>query len=452
MFDNLTARFSAVIRSVTGTGRLTEANIEEAVRTMRMALLEADVALPVVKTIIQRVKSRAIGAEVSASLSPGQAFVKIMHDELIAIMGGEAVPLQTNVRPPLVILLAGLQGAGKTSTAVKLGYWLRERQKKSVAVVSCDIYRPAAIEQLRVSALGVGLGFIADAGERNPVMIAKSALQYARTHGVEILIVDTAGRLHIDQEMMAEIGEIHRAVEPHETLFVVDSMAGQDVANTAGVFNSTLPLTGIILTKTDGDARGGAALSVREVTGKPIKFMGTGEKPDAFSVFHPQRIVSRILGMGDVLSLVEEAEHKLDKGKAEKLAQKVRQGKGFNLEDLREQMQSMRKLGGMAGLLEKIPGMALPPGAQQQIDERQISRSIAIIDSMTPLERRKPDVINGSRKRRIAAGAGMQIQDVNRLLKQHLEMSKMMKRFAKGGMQKLMRGLQARTGPGRKPG
>ncbi|HEY3487018.1 MAG TPA: signal recognition particle protein, partial [Gammaproteobacteria bacterium] len=412
------------------------------------ALLEADVALPVVKTLIEKVKARAVGAEVTANINPGQAFIKIVHAELIAIMGGDAEPLNFQVKPPLIILLAGLQGAGKTSMAVKLGRRLQGRERKSVAVVSCDVYRPAAIEQLRVLAAAADLTFIHN-DATDAVTIAKSALTYARTHLHDVLIVDTAGRLHVDKEMMEEIAAINRVLQPNEILFVVDSMTGQDAANTAKAFSAALPLTGIVLTKTDGDARGGAALSVRQITGKPIKFIGTGENIDAIEVFHPERIASRILGMGDVLSLVEEAEQKLDRQKAEKLADKIKRGKSFNLDDMKDQMQSMQKMGGIAGLLDKLPGAAagLPANLSDAIGERQVRRIIAIIDSMTPLERRKPEVINGSRKRRIAQGSGQQIQDVNRLLKQHQQMAKMMRQVAKGGIHKLLRGIQGRLPP-----
>jgi signal recognition particle subunit SRP54 len=440
MFENLSTRLAGVIRSVTGVGRLSADNIEEAVRSVRMALIEADVALPVIKTFIERVKVRAVGMEVTATIDPGHAFVKIVHSELIAVMGGTSEPLNFNVKPPFVVLLAGLQGAGKTATAVKLGKWLQRRERKSVAVVSCDIYRPAAIEQLRLLAEAAKLSFIPSDVAQQPVTIAGSALEYVRKHAQDVLIVDTAGRLHVDADMMREISAIHQAVQPHETLFIVDSMAGQDAVNTAKAFAAALPLSGIILTKMDGDARGGAALSVREVTGKPIKFMGTGENSDALEVFHPERVASRILGMGDVLSLVEEAEQKVDLQKAEKLANKIKRGKGFNLEDMRDQMQSMQKLGGIAGLLDKLPVMpGMPAGVPQQQAERQIKQVIAIINSMTPLERRKPDVINGSRKKRIAQGSGLQIQDVNRLLKQHKQMEKLMKKAMQGGMRDLLR-------------
>ncbi|HEX5055374.1 MAG TPA: signal recognition particle protein [Gammaproteobacteria bacterium] len=449
MFENLSARLAGVVRSVTGVGRLTADNIDDAVRSVRMALIEADVALPVIKTLIERIKSRAIGMEVAANINPGHAFIKVVHSELVSIMGGAAEPLNFNVKPPLVILLAGLQGVGKTSTAVKLGKWLQRRERKSVAVVSCDVYRPAAIEQLRVLAHAAGLEFISSDTVAKPVAIARSAMQYARSHGNDILIVDTAGRLHVDAEMMEEVSAIHDAIQAQEILFVVDSMAGQDAVNTSRAFAETLPLTGIVLTKMDGDARGGAALSAREVTGKPIKFMGTGEHSDALEVFHPERVVSRILGMGDVLSLVEEAEQKIDLRKAEKLAEKIKRGKAFNLEDMRDQMLSLRKLGGIASLLDKLPGMGdLSTSLPQAQAEQQVKQVIAIVDSMTPLERRKPEIINGSRKRRIAQGSGYQIQDVNRLLKQHKQMARTMQKLSKGGMKNLLRGFQNRLPPG----
>lgn len=449
MFENLSTRLAGIVRSVTGVGRLTSENIEEAVRSVRMALLEADVALPVIKTLIERIKSRAIGMEVTGNINPGHAFIKIVHSELVSIMGGGAEPLDFNVKPPLVVLLAGLQGVGKTSTAVKLGKWLQRRERKSVTVVSCDVYRPAAIEQLRVLAAAADLDFIPTDADHRPVDIARSALQHARLHAKDVLIIDTAGRLHVDTEMMEEISALERAVEPREVLFVVDSMAGQDAVNTSKAFAEALPLTGIILTKMDGDARGGAALSAREITGKPIKFMGTGENSDALEVFHPERVVSRILGMGDVLTLVEEAQQKVDLQKAEKLADKIKRGKSFNLEDMRDQMLSLRNMGGISSLLDKLPGMGdLSTNLPQAQAERQIKQVIAIVDSMTPQERRKPDIINGSRKRRIAEGSGCQIQDVNRLLKQHKQMARTMQKLSKGGMKNLLRGFQGRLPPG----
>jgi signal recognition particle subunit SRP54 len=448
MFESLSERFTGIMKTVGGRGRLSEENIEEAVREVRRSLLEADVALPVVKAFITQVKARAIGAEVTGSVSPGQTFIKIVKDELTAIMGSEAEPLNLNVPPPAVILMAGLQGAGKTTTVAKLAKFLKERRKKSVLVASCDVYRPAAIEQLQTLAGAVGAEFFPSTAGDKPLAIANAAVKAARQKFADVVILDTAGRLHIDEQMMEEIKALHKAVSPVETLFVVDSMTGQDAAATSKAFDEALPLTGVVLTKTDGDARGGAALSIRHITGKPIKFIGTGEKNEALETFHPDRMASRILGMGDVLSLVEEAEQKLDMQKAEKLARKIKKGKGFDLEDLRDQLNSMDQLGGIAGLMGKIPGMAGLPAAQRQMDDGQTRRMVAIINSMTPQERRKPDVIGGSRKRRIANGSGTQIQDVNRLLKQHKQMSKMMKQLSKGGMKNMLRGLQGRLPPG----
>lgn len=448
MFESLSERFTGIMKAVGGRGRLSEENIEEAVREVRRSLLEADVALPVVKAFITQVKARAIGAEVTGSVSPGQTFIKIVKDELTAIMGSEAEPLNLNVPPPAVILMAGLQGAGKTTTVAKLAKFLKERRKKSVLVASCDVYRPAAIEQLQTLAGAVGAEFFPSTAGDKPLAIANAAVKAARQKFADVVILDTAGRLHIDEQMMEEIKALHKAVSPVETLFVVDSMTGQDAAATSKAFDEALPLTGVVLTKTDGDARGGAALSIRHITGKPIKFIGTGEKNEALETFHPDRMASRILGMGDVLSLVEEAEQKLDMQKAEKLARKIKKGKGFDLEDLRDQLNSMDQLGGIAGLMGKIPGMAGLPAAQRQMDDGQTRRMVAIINSMTPQERRKPDVIGGSRKRRIANGSGTQIQDVNRLLKQHKQMSKMMKQLSKGGMKNMLRGLQGRLPPG----
>jgi signal recognition particle subunit SRP54 len=449
MFENLSERFTRVVRDVSGRGRLSEANIEDAVRDVRMALLEADVALPAVKAFIGDVKARAVGAEVTQSLNPGQAFIKIVSDELAAVMGKTVEPLNLNVTPPAVILMAGLQGAGKTTTVAKLAALLKQREKKSVLVASCDVYRPAAIEQLRILADSVGATFYPSTPEDKPLKIAVAAIETAKRKFIDVVILDTAGRLHIDEAMMAEIRLLHEATTPVETLFVVDGMTGQDAAMTAKAFGEALPLTGVVLTKTDGDTRGGAALSIRHIIGKPIKFVGIGEKIDALEPFHPERMASRILGMGDVLSLVEDAERKLDKDKAEKLARKVSKGKGFDLEDLRDQLLSMRQLGGIAGIMDKLPGMgAMSAGVQQQAGDTQTGRMLAIINSMTVKERRKPDIINGSRKRRIANGSGTQIQDVNRLLKQQLQMSKMMKKFAKGGMKNMLRGMQGKLPPG----
>lgn len=449
MFDNLTERLGHTLKRIRGQARLTEENIKDTLREVRVALLEADVALPVTRDFIARVRERAIGEEVLRSLTPGQVFIKIVHEELMAVMGEAAAGLNLEVRPPAVILMAGLQGSGKTTTVAKLALWLKERQKKTVLVASADIYRPAAIQQLETLAGEVGADFYPSQASQDPVAIAQGAIQQARTQLVDVVIIDTAGRLHIDDQMMEEIKRLHGVVEPVETLFVVDSMTGQDAANTARAFNDSLALTGVVLTKADGDARGGAALSVRHVTGKPIKFLGVGEKTAALELFHPDRIASRILGMGDVLSLVEEVEQKFDKDKAEKLAKKIKKGKGFNLEDFREQLQQMSKMGGMTGLLDKLPGINLPAGAADQVNDRELARLEAIINSMTVLERRRPEVIKSSRKRRIAAGSGTQVQEVNRLLKQFTQMQKMMKQMSrKGGMAKLMRGMKGKLPPG----
>ena len=444
MFDNLSQRLTGLLDKLRGQGRLTEENIQEALREVRLALLEADVALPVVREFTARVKERALGQEVIASLTPGQAFIKIVHDELVAIMGQANEGLNLATQPPAVVLLAGLQGAGKTTTVGKLARLLKE-QKKKVMVVSCDVYRPAAIQQLETLAAQVGVEFFPSAQGQEPLAIAQAALREARIRHMDVLLVDTAGRLHIDQAMMDEARRLHDALHPIETLFVVDSMTGQDAANTARAFNEALPLTGVILTKADGDARGGAALSVRYITGKPIKFLGQGEKLGALEPFHPERVASRILGMGDVLSLVEEATRKLDQDKAKALVDKVKAGKSFDMEDFKTQLEQMLNMGGVAGLLDKLPGMAkLPEQLRTQDKDRDVKRMIALIQSMTPKERRHPELIKGSRKRRIAAGAGLQLQDVNRLLKQHADMRDMMKKLSGGGMNKLMRGLKGR--------
>jgi len=450
MFDNLTERLTQTLRSVTGQARLTEENIKDTLREVRMALLEADVALPVVKEFINGVKERAVGQEVAKSLSPGQVFVKIVNEELVKVMGEANEELDLSAQPPAVIMMAGLQGAGKTTSVAKLARFLKERKKKKVLVVSADIYRPAAIRQLETLAGEVSVDFFPSTADQDPVDIANGAIGHARIQHHDVVILDTAGRLHVDSDMMDEIKRLHQAVKPVETLFVVDSMTGQDAANTARAFNEVLPLTGVILTKTDGDARGGAALSVRHITGKPIKFLGIGEKSDALEPFHPDRVASRILGMGDVLSLIEEAERKIDKDKAEKFARKVSKGKGFDLEDFREQLQQMNNMGGMMSMLEKLPGMGqMAQAAQSAQAEKGMKQMEVIINSMTPKERRNPDIINGSRKRRIAAGSGTQIQDINRLLKQHKQMSKMMKKFgSKGGMAKLARGMKGMLPPG----
>ncbi|MDY7218115.1 signal recognition particle protein [Denitrificimonas sp. JX-1] len=446
MFDNLSDRLSQTLRHVTGKARLSEDNIKDTLREVRMALLEADVALPVVKDFVNSVRDRAVGTEVSRSLSPGQAFIKIVQAELESLMGEANEDLALNAAPPAVILMAGLQGAGKTTTVGKLARFLKERKKKSVMVVSADVYRPAAIKQLETLANEVGVTFFPSDISQKPEAIALAAVKEAKLKFIDVVLVDTAGRLAIDSEMMAEISQLHAAINPIETLFVVDAMTGQDAANTAKAFNDALPLTGVVLTKVDGDARGGAALSVRAITGKPIKFLGMGEKSDALDPFHPDRIASRILGMGDVLSLIEQAEQTIDKDKAEKLTKKLKKGKGFDLEDFRDQLQQMNKMGGMSSLLEKMPqmgGMNLAQmGGAQGAAEKQFKQMESIINSMTPAERRDPEIISGSRRRRIAKGSGTQVQDVGRLIKQHKQMQKMMKKFtSKGGMSKMMRGL-----------
>ncbi|MGB5261840.1 MAG: signal recognition particle protein [Gammaproteobacteria bacterium] len=441
MFDNLSERLSKTIRNLRGQGRLKEDNIRDALRDVRMALLEADVALPVVKDFIERVRERASGQEVLKSLTPGQALVKIVNDELVHTMGDANDALDLNVQPPAVILMAGLQGSGKTTSSAKLARHLAERDRKSVLLASCDIYRPAAIDQLQTLAAEVNAAFFPSNARQDPVEIATNAITHARQKHIDVVIVDTAGRLHIDDEMMDEIRRLHAAVRPVETLFVVDSMTGQDAANTARTFSEALPLTGVILTKTDGDARGGAALSIRAITGKPIKFIGVGEKTAALEPFYPDRIASRILGMGDVLSLVEEAEQKVDREAAAKLAKKISRGKGFDMNDFRDQLDQMLNMGGLAGLVDKLPGAAQLP-KEGMPDDRQVHRMKAIINSMTPQERVYPAIIKGSRRRRIAAGSGTQVQDVNRLLKQHLQMQKMMKRMSKGGMAKMLRGMK----------
>lgn len=451
MFDSLSDRLTGTVKRLRGQARLTEDNISDALREVRMALLEADVALPVVKAFIADVKERAMGAEVLNSLTPGQAFIKIVNDELVAVMGEKNEELDLSSQPPAVVLMAGLQGAGKTTSVGKLGRFLKERKDKKVMVVSADIYRPAAIDQLQTLANEVGVAFFPSASNEDPVKIVKSAVAAARLQQMDVLLVDTAGRLHIDSEMMDEIKHVHQAVKPVETLFVVDAMTGQDAANTAKAFNETLPLTGVILTKADGDARGGAALSVRHITGKPIKFLGMGEKSDALEAFHPDRLASRILGMGDIVSLVEEAQNKVDHDKAAKLARKIKRGKSFDLNDLRDQLTQMQKMGGIGGLLDKLPGGAagVTPAMKAQMDDKQFNRMVAIINSMTPRERRFPDIIKGSHKRRIANGSGTQIQEVNRLLKQYTQMRKAMKKFGKGGnMKNMMRGMKGQLPPG----
>ncbi|NOX27804.1 MAG: signal recognition particle protein [Gammaproteobacteria bacterium] len=439
MLEVLTERLGRTVRNIRGQGRLSDDNIKEALREVRMALLEADVALPVVKSFIDRVREAAQGEEVIKSLTPGQAFVKIVNDELVHLMGEANVPLLLNTQPPAVILMAGLQGAGKTTSAAKLALHLKQ-DKKSVMMVSCDVYRPAAIQQLATLAKDIDVDFFASSVEQKPADIAALAMDHARRQAIDVVIVDTAGRLHIDEDMMYEIKDLHTILAPIETLFVVDSMTGQDAANTAKAFADVLPLTGVILTKMDGDARGGAALSVRQVTGKPIKFLGMGEKTDALQPFHPERMASRILGMGDVLSLVEEAQRTVDHDKAEKLAKKLKKGKGFDLEDFRDQLKQMQSMGGVASLMDKLPGMGgITPQMRDQVNDKEFLKMEAMINSMTPHERRMPAVIKGSRRRRIALGSGAQVQDVNRLLKQFTQMQKMMKQFKKGGMSKMLK-------------
>jgi len=452
MFKNLSDRLGEVLQKVRGQGRITETNIKDTLREVRMALLEADVALPVVKTFVDQVREKALGEEVTKSLTPGQALVKIVHDELVAVMGEANEGLNLAVQPPAVVMVAGLQGSGKTTSVAKLARMLKEREKKKVMVVSCDVYRPAAIEQLKTLAADVGVEFFPSNAMQKPVAIARAAIDAARKGFFEVLLVDTAGRLHVDEQMMDEIRELHAAVNPIETLFVVDAMTGQDAANTAHAFGQALPLTGVILTKTDGDARGGAALSIRQITGKPIKFLGVGEKTDALEPFYPDRVASRILGMGDVLSLVEEVTQKIDQKKAEKLARKLQKGQGFTLTDFKEQMEQMQAMGGISSLMDKLPGMnKVPDAVKAQMGDRETRRMIAIVNSMTPQEREFPGVIKGSRKKRIARGAGVQVQDVNKLLKQFTQMQKMMKKMKGGGLEKMMRGMKGRF-PGMPPG
>ena len=445
MFDSLSDRLAQTFRGLAGKAYLTEENVGASVREVRMALLEADVALEVVRSFTGEVQRKAVGRTVTSAVNPGEAFVGIVRDELTALMGEANDALDLSAAPPAVVLMAGLQGSGKTTTVAKLARLLKEREKKKVAVVSADVYRPAAIDQLHTLADEVGARFIASAADETPVAIAERALGDARAGFDDVLIVDTAGRLAVDEEMMAEIAALHAALGPVETLFVVDAMTGQDAAVTAKAFDRALALTGVVLAKADGDARGGAALSVRALTGKPIKFLGTGEKTDGLEPFHPERIASRILGMGDVLTLIEEAERKVDKTQARRLVRKMGRGQKFDLEDLREQLRQMANLGGMENMLEKLPGMnQLPPSAQAGMDPGRMRRMEAIIDSMTPQERRYPEILNGSRKRRISLGSGTRIQEVNRLLKEHRQMQRTMKKVTrKGGMQKMMRALNA---------
>lgn len=449
MFESLTQRLSSTVQRLRGRGRLTEENIREALREVRVALLEADVALPVVKALIERIKVRAVGQEVLKSLTPGQALIKIVRDELTAVMGAATSELNLNVPAPAVILMAGLQGAGKTTTVAKLAKHLKERRKKKVMVVSCDVYRPAAIQQLETLANQVGALFFASDIGQEPVAIARAAIDAARKSFVDVLIVDTAGRLAIDAAMMAEIQALHAAIHPVETLFVVDAMTGQDAANTAKAFAEALPLTGVVLTKTDGDARGGAALSVRYITGRPIKFIGVGEKPDGLDVFHPDRIASRILDMGDVLSLVEQVEQGVDQEKAKKFAEKVAKGKKFDMNDMRDQLDQMQNMGGIGALMDKLPGLSqVPEHLKSQVTGKHVPQMIAMINSMTRKERRHPALLNGSRRARIARGSGTTPADVNRLMKQFQQMEKMMSKLSMGGIKGMMRGMKGMMGRG----
>ncbi|MFN5746101.1 MAG: signal recognition particle protein [Methylococcaceae bacterium] len=455
MFDNLTERLTQSLKKIRGQGRLTEANIQDTLRDVRMALLEADVALPVVKDFIEQVKDRALGQDVQSSLSPGQSFIKIVNDELIKVMGNANEKLNLATQPPAVILMAGLQGAGKTTTVAKLARWLKENERRSVVVASADVYRPAAIEQLQTLAAEVGADFFPSDPSQSPVDIARGALNHARRKYRDVVILDTAGRMHIDDAMMEEIKLLHAEIKPIETLFVVDSMTGQDAANTAKAFGDALPLTGVVLTKTDGDARGGAALSVRHITGKPIKFLGVGEKTTGLEMFHPNRIASRILGMGDMLTLIEEAERKIDKDKAEKLVKKIQKGKTFDLNDYYDQLQQLKSMGGLSAMMDKLPGAGnVPQHVREKINDNEWLQQIVIISSMTRQERSFPDVINTSRKQRIAKGSGTDVQDVNKMLKQYDQMQKMMKKFKKGNLLGMMRGMKgniARSMPFRGP-
>ena len=449
MFESLTQRLSGTLQRLRGRGRLSEENIRESLREVRIALLEADVALPVVVALIERIKSRAVGQEVLTSLTPGQALIKIVHDEMAAVMGSQASELNLNVPAPAIILMAGLQGAGKTTTVGKLAKHLKERRKKKVMVVSCDVYRPAAIQQLETLAKQVDVLFFPSEVGQDPVDIVRAAISDARKSFVDVLLVDTAGRLAIDEAMMAEIKALHAAIKPVETLFVVDAMTGQDAANTAKAFSQALPLTGVVLTKTDGDARGGAALSVRYITGQPIKFVGVGEKPEGLDIFHPDRAASRILDMGDVMSLVEQVEQQVDKEKAAKFAEKVAKGKKFDLNDMRDQLEQMQNMGGLAGLMDKLPGMGqIPDSVKSQVTGKEVPRMVAIISSMTKKERRNPGLLNGSRRARVAKGSGVTPADVNKMLKQFQQMEKMMSKMAAGGMKGMMRGMKGMMGGG----
>ncbi len=449
MFDSLTERLTRTFKNLRGQGRLTEENLQQVLREVRLSLIEADVALPVIKDFIEQIKQKSLGQEVANNLNPDQAFIKIVHDELVQVMGGARAELDFKTQPPAVFLMAGLQGSGKTTSTAKLARYLKDTEKKKVMVVSVDTYRPAAIQQLQVLAQQIDVAFFPAQAHEKPLDIAKKALEFAKKQYIDVLLIDTAGRLHVDADMMAEIKALHKVVNPIETLFVVDSMTGQDAANTAKAFHEALPLTGVILTKTDGDARGGAALSVKQITGQPIKFIGSGEKVEALEPFHPERIASRILGMGDILTLIEEVERKSDKQASEKLAKKLKKGKSFDLEDFKQQLLQMNNMGGIAGMMTKLPGMGqmMPQQAMQQVGDKAMKQTVAIINSMTPKERRIPKLIAGSRKKRIALGSGTQIQDVNKLLKQFEQMQKMIKKFTKpGGMQKMMRGIGGMAG------
>jgi signal recognition particle subunit SRP54 len=448
MFENLTERMARTFKNLTGQGRLSQENMQQALREIRLSLLEADVALPVIKAILEKVKQEALGQEVATHLKPDQALIKIIQNELVAIMGGERAQLDFKTQPPAVFLMAGLQGSGKTTSTAKLARYLRDAEKKKVMMVSVDVYRPAAIQQLNTLATQLDIPFYNASPNESPLVIAQKALDQAKKQFINVMIVDTAGRLHVDTEMMSEIKTLHRELNPIETLFVVDSMTGQDAANTAKAFHDALPLTGIILTKMDGDARGGAALSVKYITGQPIKFMGTGEKIDALEPFHPERIASRILGMGDLLSLIEEVERKTDKAASEKLAKKIKKGKSFDLEDFKQQMIQMNNMGGVSGMLSKLPGMSqMPTQALGKMNDKALNQTIALINAMTPKERRVPKIISGSRKRRITQGSGTDIQDLNRLLKQFEKMQKILQKVSKpGAMKQMMRGMGGMAG------
>ena len=452
MFETLSQRLGNVLDSLRGAGRLTEDQINSAARELRMALLEADVALPVIKTFVEAIKLKALGVEITQSLTPGQAFLRLVQQELTVMLGGEAVPLNLRAQPPVVLLMAGLQGSGKTTSTGKLARWLKEREKKNVIVVSCDVYRPAAIEQLRVVAGQVGVEWFPSEVGQKPEDIARAAIAHAKLQAADVLIVDTAGRTSIDEEMMLELSRLHAAVNPTETLFVVDSMTGQDAAKTARAFADRVPLTGVILTKADGDSRGGAALSVRQVTGAPVKFIGMGEKSDKLEVFHPDRIAARILGQGDMLGLIEETVQRVDAQQAAKLAAKMKSKKGFDLEDFREQMQQMQNMGGIASMLDKLPGGAAMQAQLKNVNpEKEAKRVVAIINSMTAQERKFPDLIKASRKRRIAKGSGVEVQQVNQLLRQFDQSREMMKKMASGGMMKMMRAMAGKLPPGMMP-